>query len=101
MKTVFLVLAMAGLSVCAQGEQPCLILRRQDEPRRILGHDTVVTHWRLLEGEFPDSVKPTNHITSKVVRRVKDAGGKVVEVPVVFSQEDLAKAREQCKEEKP
>lgn len=76
-----------------------MILWRQDEPRRILGHDTVVTHWRLLEGEFPDSVKPTNHITSKVVRRVKDAGGKVVEVPVVFSQEDLAKAREQCKGE--
>jgi hypothetical protein len=97
MKVISVVLLTS--TILAAQDHPCLILWRQDEPRRILGHDTIVTHWRLLEGEFPDSVKPTNHITSKVVRRVKDAGGKVVEVPVVFSQEDLAKARQQCREE--
>jgi hypothetical protein len=95
---VKLLLVVVMLSVCVfAADQPtCLIVKHASAARQAFISGA---NWQYVAGDFPKGMKWKSNITDRYVRKIKEAGGKVVVVRQDYTADDLRQAQDTCKVE--
>lgn len=92
---VFTVVLLTSVAFAADPPS-CLIIRHASAAHQFLVSGA---NWQYVSGEFPKGMKWKSNITDRYVRKIKDAGWRVVTVPTNYTASDLEFAQKQCSTE--
>lgn len=79
--------------------QPCVILKRMGSTDELTSHISFSLkgkQYQFVEGTFPDGIKFRGSLADKDLRKIQEAGGKIVVVESGYSDESMEGARRSC-----
>jgi hypothetical protein len=84
----------------AESQQPCAVLKRMGPADQITSHFYAFgirgKQFQFVEGQLPKGAKFHGRLTDHDVRKIQDAGGKVVIVDAHYTVQELDQARKSC-----
>jgi hypothetical protein len=96
-KSIYAALLLLSIPVFGQD---CVILKRMGPGDQITSHMYSFgirgKQFQFVEGEMPEGIKWHGRLTDNDVRKLQDAGAKIVILEPKFSATDLAEARKGC-----
>ena len=100
MKRVMLAQASLLLALPVAAQNPCVILKRMGPADQVTSHlysfGIRGKQFQFVEGELPKDVKFHGRLTDRDLRKIQEAGGKVVIIDSHYSVEELKEARQSC-----
>jgi hypothetical protein len=100
MSRVMFALSSLLLALPLAAQSPCVILKRMGPADQVTSHMYSFgfrgKQFQFVEGELPKDVKFHGRLTDNDLRKIQDAGGKVVIIDSHYSVEELKEARHSC-----
>ena len=97
----FLGIAITGapFALAQSRIQPCVILKRMGSADELTSHISLSLRgkqYQFVEGTFPNGIKFRGSLADKDLRKIQEAGGKIVVVESGYSDESMEGARRSC-----